>query len=72
MNDLVLSWMEDMPMPEGIVDGILAALEEGDKFNTTELFERASGGSGRGWQLLQYKSTARGVPGVFRKYVCRD
>ena len=27
MNSLVLSWMEEMPMPEDLVDGILAALE---------------------------------------------
>jgi len=27
MNSLVLSWMEEMPMPEDLVDGIVAALE---------------------------------------------
>ena len=27
MNSLVLSWMEEMPMPEDLVDNIVAALE---------------------------------------------
>ena len=27
MNSLVLSWMEEMPMPEGLVDDIVVALE---------------------------------------------
>ena len=27
MNSLVLSWMEEMPMPEDLVDSIVAALE---------------------------------------------
>jgi hypothetical protein len=28
MNSLVLSWLEETPMPEGLVDSILAAIEE--------------------------------------------
>ena len=31
MNSLVLSWEEEMPMPEGLVDGVVAALEGGEQ-----------------------------------------
>ena len=29
MNSLVLTWEKEMPMPNGLVDGVMAALEEG-------------------------------------------
>ena len=43
MNSLVLSWMEEMPMPGDLVDGIVAALEGDAPAPAPELLDESPG-----------------------------